>query len=293
MAESRTAQFVAFYRALETSETARAPLFRDPFARSFLGPVMRAALWAARARPLRAALVRYADARAPGARTSAIGRTRFIDDVVRDRAAAGAAQLVLLGAGYDCRPHRLPELRGVRAFEVDQPEMIALRRARLAGQRPLAKDVTSVAIDFTRDDLRARLRQAGFDEQARTIFVWEGVTNYLPEAAVADVLRFIGSTGPGSTLVLTYIHRGVLDGSVRFEAADKLLANVRRLGEPWKFGLVPDETPGYLRRFGIELREDVGADDYRRRFLGATPNDLHGYAFYRIAVGEVAPASHE
>ncbi len=90
MATSRTAQFVAFYRALETTETSREPLFRDPFAESFLTGPLRLALSAARVRPLRAVLVRYADWRAPGARTSAIGRTRFIDGVVRDRVAGGA-----------------------------------------------------------------------------------------------------------------------------------------------------------------------------------------------------------
>jgi methyltransferase (TIGR00027 family) len=284
MPESRTAEFVAFYRALETSEPGRAPLFRDPLAESFLRPGLRAALRAAHLRPLRAAIVRYADWRAPGARSSAIGRTRFIDDVV-ERAAAGATQLVLLGAGYDCRPYRLPGLRSVRVFEVDQPEMLALRRARLVGKPPLARDVSGVPIDFTRDDLRARLVDAGFDEQAPTIFVWEGVTNYLPEPAVADVLRFIGGCGGGGTLVFTYVHRGVIDGTLRFEGAEKVLRNVQRLGEPWKFGLVPGETREYLRRFGIDLTEDAGADEYRGRYLGTATNELRGYAFYRVAVG--------
>jgi methyltransferase (TIGR00027 family) len=276
MAESRTAQFVAFYRALETTETAREPLFRDPFAQRFLSPALHMALWVAGSRRLRAALVRYADFRAPGARTSAIGRTRFIDDVVRARVAAGAKQLVLLGAGYDCRPYRLPELRRVHTFEVDQPGMLAQRRAGLGADAKLAPLVTRVPIDFTRDDLRDRLVGSGFDEQACSVFVWEGVTNYLTEEAVAGVLGFIGRCAAGSALVFTYIHRGVIDGTARFEGADKLLRNVQRLGEPWRFGLDPAGTRDYIKRFGLDLIEDFGADEYRKRYLGAAPSDLRG-----------------
>ena len=84
----------------------------------------------------------------------------------------------------------------------------------------------------------------------------------------------------------------MMDGSADFEGAAKLVANVRRLGEPWKFGLHPDETPSFLRRFGIELIEDFGANDYRKRYLGDCGDDLRGYAFYRVAVGKVtAPLS--
>lgn len=291
MAESRTAQFVAFYRALETSEPAREPLFRDPFARRFLSRPLQMALWAAGSRPFRAALIRYADFRAPGARTSAIGRTRFIDDVVRDRVATGAKQLVLLGAGYDCRPYRLPELRAIRTFEVDQPGMLARREAGLGADADLAPQVTRVAINFTRDDLRDRLVRSGFDEQARSVFVWEGVTNYLTEEAVAAVLGFIGRGAAGSTLIFTYIHRGVIDGSTYFEGADTLLRNVQRLGEPWRFGLDPSQTGHYLERFGLDLVEDFAADEYRKRYLGSTPSDLHGYGFYRVAVAEVKAAA--
>src|SRR6185436_3829338 len=39
-------------------------------------------------------------------------RTRVIDDAVRAFTAAGGRQVVVLGAGYDCRALRLPELTG-------------------------------------------------------------------------------------------------------------------------------------------------------------------------------------
>jgi len=68
---------------------------------------------------LRPWIERYADYRAPGARTSAIGRTRYIDEIVLQAREQGSRQLVLLGAGFDCRAHRLAELGDSVALEVD------------------------------------------------------------------------------------------------------------------------------------------------------------------------------
>jgi methyltransferase (TIGR00027 family) len=288
---SKTAEYVAVYRALETTERERRPLFEDPYAALFLTPALAWAVRGARIRPLRRALVRYADLRAPGARTSAIGRTRFIDDVVRRTTAGGIQQAVLLGAGYDCRAHRMPELRTARVFEVDQSEILATKRARLqASGRALHPDVTSVAVNFAHDDLADALVAAGFDRTRPALLVWEGVTGYLDAASVARVMSFVGRLAPGTCLVFTYLHRGLLDGSVRFAGGERLLRNVQRLGEPWKFGLVPETVPSYLERFGLLLREDLGADEYRRRFLGGDAATFFGYAFYRIALAEVAAA---
>ena len=281
------------YRALEHDEMRREPLFRDPFAARFLDPTLRRAVRLARLRPLRGLLERYADLRAPGARTSAIGRTRFIDDVVRRAALDGSRQLVLLGAGFDCRAHRLAELADSRIFEVDRPETQERKRAVIARALELRPrdDVRYVAVDFLVDDLGERLTAAGWRRDERSTLVWEGVSNYLTGEAVSKLLAWAGRTAPGGCLVFTYVHCGVLDGSERFDGADRLMRNVRALGEPWRFGLHPDAVGAYLEGFGLRLLEDLGADAYRRRHPGLAASGLRGYAFYRVAVARVAPRS--
>ncbi|APR78412.1 O-Methyltransferase involved in polyketide biosynthesis [Minicystis rosea] len=288
MPASKTAEYVALYRALETTERSRTPLFQDPFASRFLSRGLRLALGLSRSRRLRAALVRYSEWRAPGARTSAIGRTRFIDDTILRAVQNGVRQIVLLGAGYDCRAHRMPELRDARVFEVDREDTQAVKRRRVGTARGTGNNarVTYVPVDFVRDDLERCLERAGWSAGEPSVFVWEGVTNYLTERAVADVLRFIGSAAAGTVLIFTYIHRGVIDGTVRFAGGDKLVRQVAKLGEPWRFGLLPSEAPAFVRRFGLSLEEDMGADEYRRRYLGDDAG-LDGYAFYRIAVARV------
>ncbi|HEX3761995.1 MAG TPA: SAM-dependent methyltransferase [Kofleriaceae bacterium] len=292
MSASRTAQYVALYRALETDERRRPPLFRDPYALGFLSRGQALAVRAARAPVVRGVLERYSDHRAPGARTSAIARTAYIDDAVRDAMAAGIDQVVILGAGFDCRAHRMPELAAVRVFEVDRRETQEVKRAHVpgtgAGTGPGAGGVRYVAVDFLRDDVGASLAAAGWDAGRRSLFLWEGVTNYLTEDAVRHTLDWIGTAAAGSRVVFTYIHAGVLDGSVAFDGGAQLVANVRELGEPWTFGLDPGAVAAFVARSGLRLCEDLGADDYRKRYLGAVKP---GYRFYRIALAEVPVAS--
>ena len=284
MSVSQTARYVAFYRALESIERHRPPLFDDPFATAFVPPNLQAALRMARVPFAHRLLSKYADRRAPGARTSAIARTRFIDDVVRARASAGVHQLVILGAGFDCRAHRLAELRATTVYEIDREDTQRAKREAVARLPNARTDVVYVAVDFARDRLGDRLAAAGWDASQPTTFLWEGVTNYLDEQAVADVLAWIGLAARGSTVVFTYIHKGLLDGTAHFDGGDLMLRNVRELGEPWKFGLYPESVESFLGPFGLVVRENLGADEYRARYL--TEAEARGYAFYRIAVAD-------
>jgi methyltransferase (TIGR00027 family) len=265
------------YRALETLEPK--PVIRDRYAIRFLPRELALAVRAARVPTLRRLLLRYADHRAPGARTSAVARTAAIDELVSQRVFSGLChQVVLLGAGFDCRAHRLPELAGVPVFEVDRRETQAIKRAHVP-----ASKVTYVEVDFLRDDAFAKLEAAGWRRDVPSLVVWEGVTNYLTEEAVLRVLSEVGRCAAGTRIVFTYIHRGVLDGSHAFLGGEQIRANVAKLGEPWTFGLEPSAVGDFVARARLVLASDQGADEYRRAYLGATSP---GYAFYRLAVAD-------
>src|SRR4030095_11096874 len=122
---SRTAQHNALFRAIE--QRLREPLFADPFARRFLrGRYRLAALFPA------TALARAIDARWAGPRAGGSARTRWLAAASTAAAARGLDQLVLLGAGFDARAHRLPGIERVRVFEVDHPATQMMTR-RVAG----------------------------------------------------------------------------------------------------------------------------------------------------------------
>jgi methyltransferase (TIGR00027 family) len=135
---------MALFRAIESALPANRRLFDDPFAVQFLRP--RFALLAKLCRfPSVAELVsRYIDSRWAGARASAVARTRLIDDMIAEALARGLEQLVILGAGFDARPYRLPGLSDVAVFEVDHPDTLArrqaaIRRASFVGPSSVAK----------------------------------------------------------------------------------------------------------------------------------------------------------
>src|SRR5262245_44701955 len=122
---SRTAAHMAAFRALESARPRGERLFRDVYAARFLPPGQRALAVVSKAGVARKLVEAYADMRAPGARSSGIARTRLIDDWIIGECEDGAEQVVILGAGYDCRALRLPALARVKVFELDRAELLA------------------------------------------------------------------------------------------------------------------------------------------------------------------------
>ena len=149
--------------------------------------------------------------------------------------------------------------------------------------------VVQVPIDFDRQSLAEALAQSGFDRCLRSVVIWEGVTNYLTAEAVDAVLRWASGLAPGSMLAFTYVDAAVLRDPGAFEGARKMMAAVARRGEAWTYGIDPEDLPSRLRALGLELVEDLGADDYRSRYWRGAPAGWHGYAFYRAALALVPP----
>lgn len=266
---SQTATLVALYRAIESSRPAASRLFDDPFAPSFLGRRFRTALWLSRL-PLMGAAMPWSlvDRHWAGPRGTVATRTKYIDDRLGDALRRGVGQVVILGAGFDCRAYRVEGITRTRVFELDHPATQP-RKKEIVSRRlgTLPSHVTYVAIDLAAGTLDAVMQASGYRPDVRTFFVCEGVTHYLPADTVDAVFRYVGRSAAGSQLVFTYLHRGMLDGSVHFTGADNTLATVRRAGEPYTCGFEPAELPRYLAARNLALVEDVGADAYRERYL--------------------------
>jgi methyltransferase (TIGR00027 family) len=285
---SRTAEYMALFRALESSLPAKRRLFDDPFARHFLSPSLALVARLSSLPGLRDLLPRMIDHRWPGARSSAVARTRFTDDAVGASLEEHIEQFVVLGAGFDSRPYRLPGLQKITVFEVDLPDM--LRRKRGALERALAvlpEHVRFVPTDFNQRELEQAMAVAGYRESARTFFLWEGVTNYLTEAAVDATLRWCSRAAPGSQLLFTYVHRAVLEDPQSFVGTEKLFATLKAAGEEWTFGIEPSVLPEFLAQRGLSLEQDIGAAEYRYLYWKEAAWTMRGYEFYRIAVARI------
>jgi hypothetical protein len=76
--------------------------------------------------------------------------------------------------------------------------------------------------------------------------------------------------------------------SIRDPGAEKLIAELGEIEEQWTCGFLPEELPGWLKGFGLRLVEDLGAAEYRQRYMPERTVLHKGYEFYRVAMAEVA-----
>ena len=127
---------------------------------------------------------------------SNVTRHRIIDDWLRERLSATPdLRVVLLGAGFDTRAFRL---RGGRWTELDQPETIAVKEAKLPieeAPNPLRR----VAIDFAVESLADKL--APWEGESPAVVVMEGVNVYLSDAERRRTLGILVKTFPGHVLI--------------------------------------------------------------------------------------------
>ncbi|MFF8991484.1 class I SAM-dependent methyltransferase [Streptomyces sp. NPDC014983] len=174
----RTALLVAAARAIETHRPDA--LARDPFAEHFVRAAAASAGW-----PVRPAQVPDGDADPLWGRLGRYFalRTRVLDDHLLRSAHLGARQVVLLGAGLDCRAYRLDWPQGCVVYEVDTAGVLAFKQTVLDRLRATpAAERRTLAADL-RDDWADALLSAGFDPAAPTAWLAEGLLLYLPAPA--------------------------------------------------------------------------------------------------------------
>jgi methyltransferase (TIGR00027 family) len=282
---SRTAEYMALFRAVETAEPTERRLFEDAYAIHLLSGTLKKLAELARL-PLVGRLVpAFLDLGWPFTRSSGVVRTRMIDDLVCDAIRTGARQLVLLGAGFDSRSYRLKEAMGILTYEVDHPATQTAKRERLqSGMGKLPENVRFVAVDFEEDNLETELVKAGFDTKIPTVVVWEGVVSYLTESAVSNNLTLLARLlAPCSQLVFTYVHRGALDGSISFQGSRRWKSWVKRSGEPFIFGFDPVTLSETLRPYGFLLQSDESTAKAAGRYNPSTRRKETGSELYRVA----------
>src|SRR5580704_14577198 len=183
-------------------------------------------------------------------------RTRFFDQVVVDAIARGVRQVVIGAAGYDGRAFRYAK-PGVRWFEVDHPATQRDKLRRLERLGIDASHVRFVEADFTCDPVAARLRAAGLDPEAPSLFLLEGVAVYLEPAVLEDVLgQFRQVAAPGSSLAISVSLSRPRGDSARA----RFQARVAALGEPARSTFEAAEAEALLARTGWPLAAAPGDD---------------------------------
>ena len=286
---SRTAEYMALFRAVENAQPPTRRLFADPYAIKFISGATKTLATLARLPGIGRAVIWFLDVGWPYTRSSGVVRTRLIDDLVCQAFHDGVHQLLLLGAGFDSRAHRLPEAEEMKVFEVDHPATQAAKRERLNASLGSSSpgQVHYVPMNFERDDMEHELLNAGYNKEQRTVVVWEGVISYLSSEAVHDVFctlaRLLAS---GSILIFTYVDKRAVTGDVKFAGAQRTNRWVRLSGEPFIFGFDPAELKDYLKSRGFELKSDESTAEAATSYNSRTGRAETGSKSYRVTVAD-------
>jgi len=157
-----TALYVAVYRA-EESERPDA-LFKDPLAKKLAGDRGRRI---AEGMP-NAKIMRWVMA----------VRTTAIDRLILKAIEQGVDTVLNLGAGVDTRPYRMKLPAELCWIEVDFPQMIDLKNARLADDKPVCR-LERIAVDLSNHEDRIVLLNRVSRDSKSILVITEGVLIYL------------------------------------------------------------------------------------------------------------------
>ncbi|HEV8190461.1 MAG TPA: SAM-dependent methyltransferase [Ktedonobacterales bacterium] len=161
-------------------------------------------------------------------------RTRFFDDyLLRATEVFGACQVMILVVGLDARAYRLPWPHGTTVYELDRPELLAVKDAILAREgavpscerKPLGVDL---AADWTSTQI-----DAGYRHEEASAWLAEGLLFYLEEPAVQALLgRVADLAAYCSRLAVDTVNAGYLTSKWTTNVPPRFAQH----GCSWRFG---------------------------------------------------------
>lgn len=260
---SETAMIMASLRALSNYEEEESLRTNDTIAEYFLPKERSSLLTAKSEREKIKALI------PKGLYEYVISRTKYIDRVLLDAVKNDTVQIVILGAGYDSRPYRLKNLLGnTKIFEVDakptQEQKISLLHK--CGIE-ISKNITYVAVDFEKEELFKKIYESGYDAQEKTLFIWEGVTFYLPETTVIEMLKRIKE----NTIVGSKV---CFDFQTIANKSDLIKTGIKE--EEIKFGIQTGKIESFVSKNGYTIVEHINSTDMEIEFLTMKNGNLFG-----------------
>ncbi|MDC3954384.1 class I SAM-dependent methyltransferase [Polyangium jinanense] len=196
-------------------------------------------------------------------------RKRWMADAVEEAIAAGATQLLVVGAGFDplatIVARRHPE---VTCVEIDAPATAAPKRAGVRGAGFERTNLHICAADLSKRSLGEILRATPWRSDARSVVVAEGLLMYLDVKDVKAFFRAVHEhTGPGSRVAFSHVdgddagrpHLGTLDWLIR--------TSLRFAGEQMRWGIRPEQLPAFVKEAGFLVVEQADGEALRKEYL--------------------------
>lgn len=184
-------------------------------------------------------------------------------------------QYVICGAGMDTFLFRNSN-EHIRVFEIDHPDTQRFKKARIRQlEWTIPKNVQLVPVDFSKDDMTAALRRAGFDPQLPTFFSILGVTYYLPLELFEDTVRKMAAfPNPENKLAFDFPDEGLPTDSVRGAELTHITAT---LGEPMAPGYRTADVMEMLQRCGFLCKVHLTPEEIEKQYFSGRSDGLHAF----------------
>ena len=268
---SKTAGIVCFFRACANKEKNKQIRGPDNLAKIYLKGFDSLLLTFSKL------TLTIAKRKVPGTYEYVIARTKFFDEVFKQALTENIPQIVFLGAGYDTRPYRFKDcIRQTEIFELDVPTTQQIKKQFLKKSNiPIPDKLHFVSINFNKENLNQVLTEAGFKRDKKTLFIWEGVTEYLTPEAVDTTLEFIRQNS-GNTVAFNYIYKSVVDGTCDYYGAKEIVEAASESDEPYQFGIEEGKLEQFLRDRGFEAVAHYTAEELEKKYLTKNDGSLFG-----------------
>ncbi len=217
-------------------------------------------------------MVKVTEKTFPGLWSCMMCRKKYIDEKLINSVNDMEA-VVNLGAGFDTRSFRLPELSHIPVWEIDQPKNIETKKKQLDKIfESIPSNVKLVSIDFDHEDISIILKSHGYSINKRTFFIWEGVTQYLTEDGIRATFDFLTKAAPGSLLAFTYVLKDFIEGHNMY-GWDKMYKEYVT-NNIWIFGMEPETWPSFLKEYGWQVIEDISYEEIADKYVKPTGRKL-------------------
>lgn len=284
-----TGMGVAFARTMGMLYPKEKRLFEDPYCEKLLTPFYKFFLFLMRCPKIFDFLMKLEKKGSRGKTGWLFCRFRYIDDVLKDNIAKKEIETVVnLGSGMDCRAYYIPGASKIRYFEVDHPKVIKKKKAKMKkilGKLP--DHVVYVPVDFEKQSLDTELKKAGYNLTHKTLFIWEGVSQYISKEANDNTMKYIAQAAPGSKIVFTYILKSFIEGKNIHKSIKSMYKWMVKGFKMWIYGLDPAKMHKYLSKYNLSLIEDIGSREMKERYMKKVNLGLDVLDIERIVLAKI------
>jgi len=266
---SETAIFGALYRAVTNKEFKNERFGPDYLAEYFLPPHFKFFI---KFKKIRVDVKNKSDKLTPGMYEYGIARTSFFDNIFIDALNKNIPQIVLLGAGYDTRAYRFAEINNTtKIIELDiettqNRKKKCMKKARI----DIPKHVTLVPIDFNKQSIKNVLEKAGYINNEKTLFIWEGVSYYLEPESVDATLEFVNNSSHNESVIAFDYLISISEKNINNYYGVKEFTQTwkkHRSHEPFRFTIDEGKIESFLEQRGLKIENHLDNREIEQTFL--------------------------